>query len=254
MVNVLDAMRRQKQAAESKPNGNGFTFFKIADKQRAVIRPLSKLASSDLVMFHHYWDQTGGRYVDAICTGSCQICKTRQLADNKRTKADLESKETFMLPIWLYGVWTVKLDPRTQTPELDESMNPQWERVTYENKTTNEVVVVGNEFRIMTLRFRSAWKSIAELFLKMEDEDKEDITARNFMIERQGGDTTTKYIPSKLKPSAFSIDIGDAPTTFEALHAFVLNAAPPVLVDGAPAPTKPSAPVQVEATDEDVYF
>jgi hypothetical protein len=232
VVDPIAAMERQKNQSEKSSSGNSFLFFALRDKSRALIRPLCTLKQSDVVSFHHFWDQVQGSYVDAICAGEqCYYCQQASIAENERTKKSMAAKEVFMLPVWVHAIQSQRMDADTKTPILDENNNPIWDRLTYIDKNTNEEKPVSG-LRIMTLSFRSAYRETLELFYSMF-KNQDDITARDFIIERQGGDQTTKYVPSKKNPSPFKVNIGDAPRTQEAIHQRILQAAPMLTSNGS---------------------
>jgi hypothetical protein len=230
-VNASDWLNQQEQEAQSKASGGFGFFFRLSDKRRTVIRPLLNLGSCPVLHFHHFFDATEKKFVDAVCGGKeCLYCHDQKLTENERTKKDLEAKQRLLLPVWTYGIQAKKVDKDSKMEILDDNNNPIWERVTYTDKDANQEKDVSG-FCVMQLALvKSAFADMTSKFKKIYDAG-ESITIRDFVIERQGGDQTTKYILSKKDPSPFKVQID--PVTPDSFRAMLLEKAAPVTLDSA---------------------
>lgn len=226
MIDTIARMRQQEAKASAPKSSYVPTFFKLGDKQRALIRPLVNLDVADVANFHRFFDPQTKRYVEAMCGKEqglpCLYCGLAANAEEKKKKNELTAKETFFLPVWVYAILVKKVDPDTGMEVLDDHDNPVWEKLTYTDSETNQEKPVSG-IRIMQLTFFGSIKSVADAFLKMYSSGK-NITAQDFVIERVGADQHTKYIPSNKQPSEFKVKMD--PITQEDIRERVLDASP----------------------------
>ena len=236
MVTTLDRMRQQREDV-SKVNSAPF-FFRLGDKQRALVRPILNLEQALAVHYHKFYDKANKKYYEAVCGREvgkpCIYCNDASLTKDAQKKKDLTPKELFFVPVWLYAIQYKKVDDNG-VEILDDNDNPIWEKLHYTDKETNEEKLVSG-IRVMQLAFRgTAYSKVLEAFYDMTN-NGERIVDRDFIISRVGSGTDTSYVPSKRQPAPFKVQI-ESPLTEEWLKQRVFEVSPPVtLDDGSPSP------------------
>ena len=249
VVDAISEMRAQKAA--SNKDFSSFVFWRLGDKERMLIRPLVNLNGSLKVRFHHFWDDANKTYIDAVCAGAnCVYCKRRSQVESKRVQAGMEAKEVFMLPVYLLAIQKKRTD-ESGMEILDDNNNPIWEEKTYTDRETNETKRVSG-FRMFYFAFtRSATSDVADKFLEKFEKGL-DISTCNWIIERQGGDKNTKYVPSVKNPSPFKAQVEGGPFTHERILEIVLSAAP-MYSDDTAAPAASTAQQSTGAKKVEEY-
>lgn len=218
---VIDMMDQQAERANT-PQSSGkvaSTFLILGDKQKAIIRPVVNLDGAVVMAMHNrYHASDPSQSINAVCAaevgkpcGACELAK----ADKK-----LKASATFMLPVYVYKIVYTK----SGTTKKGVSFKAGQE-VTYKDVDGVEKPVSGN--RILKLTFFGRIASVAEAF-KSRFKEGDNLTRRDFSLERIGDDTQTIYVLDPKDPQPKKL-----PAVTEArIRELVLEACPPMIAFG----------------------
>jgi len=227
VISMMDQQAERAAAAAATPRSkNGVTvtntFLMISDKQKAIIRPLYNLDAAIVLPVHYKFNRPDPKLtVNAVCSKEigqqCQHCQ--DAANDKK----LSVATAFMLPVYVY-----RIEHTEKGVDRNNVAFKAGEAVMYRDENDQMQPVHG--VRILKLTFFGSIATVANTF-RSRYKRGDNITHRDFSIERIGGDQATRYILDPEDPSDFQPKI-IIPTP-ERIRERILEACPPTPLAGA---------------------
>lgn len=247
VANVVDLMDEQEEqgARAAVQRSAKPTFLILKDGQKALFRPLTNLDGCAVMDMHNKFHPTDIKLsVDATC--ACEdggkLCKHCQDAANDKK---LTARRTFFLPIYLYRIICLK-----DVLKKDGSvLFRKGEAVAYPDPENNNVLKPESGVRLLKLTFNFGTIATAAGMLKTRYREGDDLSRRDFSLERVGGDQQTKYILDPKDPSPFQLANKIPAPTIERIRERVFEACPPLVATTNAAVSQDTANLDEDELD-----